>query len=204
MSNIPTPVDIYLTRQQLEAVFQSVTAQVLGLDPNQGVRCAWQTQGAPSWKITEDVAVVRAVEDDDPYNRQRTVTIMPLPLAGNPSLPDPNNVNRQTTYTRVIRCVWSIYGPHSFDNAAILKDWLFYESTRSIFAASNLYFKTDIVASRRVPEFFQGQWWEREDFAVQFNEKIVRNITINTITSAAVVVGDENGNTDATVSAQGG
>ena len=78
MSNILTPQDIYLTRQQLEAVFQAVTATILGLDLNTGVRCAWQTQGAPSWKITEDVAVVRVIEDDDPYNRQRTVQITPL------------------------------------------------------------------------------------------------------------------------------
>jgi hypothetical protein len=204
MNNIPTPQDVYLTRQQLEAIFQSVTATILGLDTNSGVRCAWQTQGAPSWKVTEDVAVVRAIEDDDPYNRQRTVQMTPLPLAGNPAAPDPLNVNQQTTYTRVIRCVWSIYGPNSFDNGQMVRDRLFDGDIRGTFAGSHLYFKTNIIAPARIPEYFQGQWWEREDFSVQFNELVVRNRTINAITNVAVTIGDQYGNTDSTVNIQGG
>ena len=82
-------------------------------------------------------------------------------------------MNQETTYTRVIRCVWSIYGPNSFDNGQTTRDRLFDGDIRGTLAASNLYPKTNVIAPVRVPEYFQGQWWEREDFSVQFNDELV-------------------------------
>ncbi len=39
----------------------------------------------------------------------------------------------------------------------------------------------------RAPELFQSQWWERVDMYADFNELIVRNITIPVINQVPVI-----------------
>ena len=189
--------DTYLTLSEIGVLFQSLTMSILGLDPTNwnaysaspstwigavpanpyyNVRLAWPTEGAPAWKITEDVVFLQCIEIDDSYNRQRETSF------------DLSNSNQATSYTRVIQVSFIIYGPNSFDNARKIKDSIFYQQNHDTLASNNLYMIPDIIAAMRSPELFEGQWWERVTMNMSFNEFIVSNTSVLSIESAVITV----------------
>lgn len=184
VSPIPPP----LTPKQTETVMQQLTIKMLGLPDNAWdlVRVGWQIQGQPTGKITDDIVYVRAIEDDDEYNRQRDVTT---------NQKTPSTLQQLTTYVRVWRVMWTLMGPNSFDRARQIKSALFTQTPHDLFAVLNvkLYLVTDISAPRRVPEFIAGQWWERVDFECQFNELVTEEVLTNAVASAEVIVETDKG-----------
>ena len=178
--------DIYLTIAQLNTLFQTLVMTMIGLDPAvstsaYAVRISWPTGGAPSWKNTEDICFLRIVEKDDEYNRQREAKF------------DAARLNQITTYTRVIEVSFVFYGPNSFDHAQTVRDQIFYQKNHDTLALQNIYLIPDIHSPKRAPELFQGNWWERTDMSMDFNELIVRNSALNSATSVAVDLYDDNG-----------
>jgi hypothetical protein len=172
--------DIYLTISQLEQIFASLTLTMLNIlfDPttqstnkNSPVRISWATDGAPAWNISDDVTFVKVLPDNDDYNKIRDMEY--TPITG-----DNANVNQAMSYTRVIRVIWTIYGPNSEDNAQEIRDQMFYQSIHDTLADNNLYMITEIDEPVRAPELYCNQWWERVDMSVRFNELVTRNITI--------------------------
>lgn len=198
MSTFPTP----LIPSTINKALQQATLSMLGLANNAYnlVRVGWQTTGQPFENVADDICYLRAVEDDDPYNRVRDVRIFPTNydegLYNEGGYDDPQAVGgftQVTTYTRVWRVSWTLYGPNSFDRARMLRSALFGQSSHDLFAGSNLYFVTDVSAPRRVPEYFNGEWWERMDFEAQFNEAVSEVEAITTVGSVEVILEDKNG-----------
>lgn len=178
--------NIYLTMKQLEALFWQSTLLMLGLDPknkdNAGkVRLSWPTQGAPAWKVDEDVVFLRITEADDEYNRQRDTVY-------DPKDKDPDNAIEKKTFTRVIQAYWICYGPNSFDRAFAIRNALFATQSRETLSGSGLYLIPDMDAPRRSPELFAGQWWERTDLSARFNEYIRLDATVPYLKSADITV----------------
>ena len=176
--------DIALSINELNIIFQTLTIQALDRDVSlpssaYAVRVSWPTTGAPAWKITEDVTFIRIIEADDKYNRQRENKFIGL---------DTDNGTNLTRYTRVMEVFWTLYGSTSFANAQAIRDRLFYQEYHDILAQSNLYLIPDIVSPVRMPELFQGQWWERVDMSMRFNELIQRGLTIPYIKSAEITI----------------
>ena len=168
---------------------QTLTLAMLDIDPASDgayskVRVDWSRGGAPAWKVTDDVCFLRCAEDDDEYNRIREVK-----LTGR----DDVSLTRTTTYTRVWRVNWILYGPNSFDHARMVRSALFGPLAHDALAASNLYFIPTPAAPVRLPELFSGNWWERTDFSARFNEAVTEVETISSIASAEIIVETERG-----------
>jgi hypothetical protein len=53
-------------------------------------------------------------------------------------------------------------------------------------AQRNVYLVHDIVPPRRLPEYFEGRWWERVDMDLRFYELIVKSVSIPIITSIPI------------------
>ena len=174
--------DIALVPTQTEALLQSATMLTLGIDPTQDplayqkVRTSWP--GPPTWAITDDVCFVRAVPEDDEYDRVRDVEVRNI---------DGASLQTTTTYTRVWRIMWVVYGPNSFDHTRLIHSGLFQDNIHDLLAASNLYFIPDPNAPQRAPENYQGQWWERVNFSARFNELVTEVSTVPSIASAEVI-----------------
>lgn len=176
--------DQFLTRKQLESLFWRVTIQMLDLDPdlpkNAGsVRNSWQTCGAPAWKIDENVTFIRIGEQDDDFNILRDTVYQGL---------DKDFAQEVTAYTRVLRVHWVIYGPDSFDNAFRIRNRLYNAQFRQPLADKQIYLIPRIAAPRRMPELFNGQWWERTDLFANFNELVRSDTTVPYLKSAEVIV----------------
>jgi hypothetical protein len=186
--------EIYLTLKQLNTIFWHQTMIALGYDPvefedsenlpaSMPVRKSWPTQGAPAWKITEDIAFIRVVEDDDPFNRLRHTEYEKI---------TDNEAIETVSQTRVLQVSWIFYGPNSFDIAFKVKNALFKSFKRPL-AALNLYLIPNIAVPRRVPEPYNGRWWERVDFSARFNELIKTEATTPYIKSATIIIKKEDG-----------
>jgi hypothetical protein len=164
----------------IEDLFQNMTAQILGLDPDSGVRISWPTEGAPAWEIDENIAFVRVTTEDRPYNRKRESKYT--------YVASPECMDHDITYTRIVSVAWLLYGPDSFDNAQLLRDAFFLQTNREELAGSNLYLIPDILEPRRVPELFGGRWWERADVTILFNEFVTMSSVAYFLKSAEIAV----------------
>lgn len=179
MPLIPPP----LTPKQVDAIMQQATLSLLGLpaDAYDKVRVGWQPQGQPVGTKDTDLAFVRCVEDDEEINRTRDVVYLQK---------DPQTVSEDTTFIRVWRVIWTLYGPNSFDNTRKIRSGLYTQQSNELFAVENvsLYAVMDIPAPRRVPEFVSGQWWERVDFECQFNELANEVYDVSAVASSNINV----------------
>ena len=179
--------DTILTLNELGELFYDLIVAMIGGSPAIDVRRSWPAGGAPAWGITDDVIFFNESEDDNPINRQRDVVV------SNRGSPYTDDLNQASAYTRYLRVGFVFYGPNSLGNSQVVRDFMFYQTHRETLAKNNIYLIPDTVAPKRAPEIFQGQWWERVDMSMNFNELVIRNLTIPAITSAEVIVYDEDG-----------
>jgi len=176
--------NIINTITELENIFQDITTQILGFDPdlptNQDkVRIAWAPEGMPTFKITDDLVFLRVVEIDSPINRLRNITYNPpATLTG----------KQVTEYTRVIEAHWTFYGPNGFERADLIRHSIFLDTYKYMFNSNNLYLITDVQAPIRTPEEFMSQWWSRTDFIATFNEYVKREDDIEYLQTADITI----------------
>jgi len=175
----------------MESVWQDTVAQSIGLnlnDPNvySLVRVGWQTLGQPGIGITDNVIFVRCEPQDTMFSRLRNSVI----TGQNPNL----SVNYTDAHTRTWNAIVTVYGPNSLDNSraivAAISDVSFFDTFLSSY---NVYINPDIEQPRRVPEVFQGEWWERVDITIEFNEQITEVFTVGTVGTVVVTTYDKNG-----------
>lgn len=178
-------VEQYLLIGDIDLLMQGVASDAIGV-PISGneIRFDWVTGGQPAFPITEDVCFIRCVEEDDEYNRIREVRRV---------FNDPKTLTQSTSYTRVWRVHWTLYGPNSFDRARQLRSALFQQNPKALLAESNLYLIPDQESPRRVPEVFASQWWERVDFSARFNELVIEVTTVPTVGEVEVLTNTQVG-----------
>lgn len=162
-----------LKLKEIEDFFQSITCQIIGLDmtkeENQSkVRITWPQNGAPSWKINEDVIFLRVTPIDDKVART-------LNIIYDTNSVDDDFLTKKTGYTRVHKIDFSLYGPNSYDNADLIRySLLDPHLLKEKLKENNLAVIPDIPMPVRVPELYNGQWWDRSDFSAMFNEGVIR------------------------------
>lgn len=148
-------------------------------EPNNTVRIEWPTDGAPSWSITQDVCFLQMTPVDDNYGHYVQTEFVPL---------DANMATVNQTYTDGVRVEWTFYGPNAFDNARLIWASLFTESVKSTLQQNNIPLVTDVPKPVRVPENYDGQWWNRATVYANFNELVIRQSTVAYLQSADIQV----------------
>jgi len=155
------------------------------------VRIGWLRQGQPGPSIDKDTAFIRCTTEDSQYSRLRD-----------------NQFSGQTgtftdVFTRTWTSHWTFYGPSSTGNCKLIQSGLIKsEFATKYLASSKLYINPSIEEPSRGPEKFQGQWWERQDMRIDFNEEITETLTVGTVKSVEVKIYNETGlETDFTVTA---
>jgi len=174
--------NIFLSKSDLESLFWNITEKCIGLDPTlqenaSKVRLSWPTDGAPGWKITDDIIFVRINDYDDPITKQRDIQSAPI---------DDNTTILSQEYTRALEISWSLYGPNSWDNSFLLKNNLYLQSIHDQMANSNIYIVPNISAPIRMPELFSAKWWEHTTMNARFYEYVKIDSTSNFITTPVI------------------
>ena len=187
--------DTILKLKDIEDLIQSLTTRMLGLDEDDPknadkVRISWPTGGAPAWGITDDVVFLRVNNSpNESITRQRETEY--LPTYTEEDLDD--DAKSIVSYTRVHTVQFLFYGPNSFDNADVIKNSLFKPEYKEELTKKNLFLILNVPDPIRFPELFNGQWWERTDFAISFNELVKRQGTVPWIKSTNIKLYTEKG-----------
>jgi hypothetical protein len=186
------------------STFHRVTSLLLGYDidnedvaiaeaqkalASKAIRKSWPTDGAPAWKVDEDITFLKLQPEDDQYNRQRTTLY-------SEKLNDNENMNETMLMTSVFKMTWSIYGPNSYINAMKIFTNIFKPAIMRELKANEMYPIPDISAPMRIPELVSSQWWERVELSIRFNTQIRLTIDVPYIKSVKITINEEKGDTE--------
>lgn len=144
---------------KLEDLFCDMAELILGKNFTKNIRISYALNGQPSWKSTEDIIFIRLFEKDDEYAKQI-----------NSSYETSGNVIKKSSRTRVWEVQIVAYGPSANENINKIKDGVFRQEVKNLLAKDNVFFVPNYPQSKRVPELFSGQWWNRWDLSLNFNE----------------------------------
>jgi hypothetical protein len=183
--------EIIKSIEQIEDIFRLVVLKIFKLDPEakenqQRVRFPWgsnlgkeDNDLAPLLKRIKDVCVISIIPREDLYNRQRHRRYEDR---------GERDLILIEEHTDVHEVTFCNYGEHAYEFARKIRDGLFDLETRRYLKNNNFALVTDVPAMRRVPEYFNNQWWNRCDITVVFNEFVRLESTVKTIESINVQV----------------
>lgn len=191
--------EIYKTLLQLNSLFQRLLLQMLGysdalaayaayeaavaagtwdaedtppLNPWAIVRVSWPTDGQPAWAVGDDRVFIQTTGSPDPYS-QPVHRIYKRILDEEGEL-DQTKADEYQGITRVNNVQFIFYGPNSFDWARLAIDRIFRQENHDTLAREHIYLIPADIVPRRIPELWAGQWYERTDLNLRFNELTVR------------------------------
>jgi len=169
---------------EFEDIMQPLIVSILGwsLTPN-NVRIGWQTEGAPAFKITDNMIFLTASPIDNRINREHNILL-------EESSPD---LLMTKGYTRIMELSVVAYGSNALLNLDKIIFGMFSDSVRASLKQNDIYLVPDVAAPRRLPELFQAQWWERADMKLQFSELLTDETNINVVRSVHVEVQNKDG-----------
>jgi hypothetical protein len=183
--------------QSIAKIFQNVVAQVFGYNlappistksdstnPFWTVRMGWQQQGQPAWTITENVCIITAYTDDDPFSR-----ISDTLLSAN----DSESLNQEMSYTQVWKMHFVCYGPNAFTNGVLIVAAMALDWVHDALAASNIYAITEWKRPDVLYENEDGQWWQRADVNLRFNEFVQLTLIVPAASGVGITLVKENG-----------
>ena len=176
--------DIYLTLSELQKIFYDLFVSMFDGSPTEcQVRWSWPTQGAPAFGISDNIAFLKIYDDASTMTVQREDV-----YSQESGLP-----NMSTGYTRTLRLDCIFYGPSSWENATIIRNKMFWQEHHDTLAQSNIYLIPRFDPPKRTPELWQGQWYDRSDLRMSFNELVVLNREVPYIEKVPVGIYNKDG-----------
>lgn len=124
------------------------------------IRWEYPAKGGPDWEIDDTIVFLKLSEMDDEYGKQNDSVYVT----------EDETVIRKRGRTRVWELFCTIYGPDACDIANQIKDGVFTDSIHRILSQSGVFLIPDMPPCRYVPELYDGQWWNRYDVTLHFNE----------------------------------
>ena len=176
--------NIVLKLKDIEDLFQNIILLMLSLDPalpeNQDiVRISWPPAGAPGWKISQDRIFLKVTLEDDDYDK-----LVDTDYVYSTS----STANQIMSGTNVIAVNIVAYGPNSFDNMNIIRNSFNIETYKNKLKAKNIYRVINTKIPMRIPELYNGQWWDRSDLTIHFNSVVSFGNIVNYINSASAII----------------
>lgn len=140
------------------------------------IRRMYQQTGAPDFTITDNVAFLNLIPRRDEYGQERN--------AYNATIG--GTVIRQSMRTRVWDLIVTAYGPRSFDIVTALQDGVFSLEIKKLLEPCEVYLVPYLESPVNANEIFAGQWWQRWDLTLTFNEKYVPTEEVGHIESVSI------------------
>lgn len=169
----------FRTIKEFENLLQPIIVAILGWQatPN-NVRIGWIQTGQPAFKITDNVVFITASPVDAEISRHHDSVME----EGSP------DIETTITFTRVMALDVVAYGSDALDNLTVIRYGMYRATSRNTLADENIYFIPNAPEPRRVPESFAGQWWERGDMKLTFNELMTEIENENAVYSAEIEI----------------
>lgn len=148
----------------LRALFWQMSANILTelvSDPDKFIRRSFPTEGAPDWKITDDIVFLNISLRDDQYGRQWDSVYRT----------ENGTVFRNMKRTRIWDLDAKCYGPKAFNLATALHDGVFSQAAKDLINPQGVFLVPYMDRCIQANEIFAGRWWERWDVRLTFNEE---------------------------------
>lgn len=169
----------FRTIKEFEDLLQPVIVSILGWQAQSNdVRIGWIQTGQPAFKITDNVIFITASPVDSEISRHHDSVME----EGSP------DIETTTTFTRVMALDVVAYGDEALDNLTKIRYGMYRINARNTLADADIYFIPNAPEPRRVPELFAGQWWERGDMKLTFNELMTEIENENAVYSAEIEI----------------
>lgn len=149
---------------------------IITTEPDKWIRKMYPTGGSPDWTINDNVVFLNANIRDDEYGKQRDSIYKT----------QQGTVMRHAARTRVWDLRVIAYGPDAFAMTQAMKDGVFLPEVQMLLTRKNIFLVPLMPAPMQSPEIFAGQWWNRWDITMTFNEKYVSVEDVGAIESVHI------------------
>lgn len=148
---------------QVENLMRNIVLEILQDSIHPAcVRLTYGADGQPGFKHHETVVFIRLMEREDDISIQRDVVYSYDNIA--------DTVLKQVARTRVWESAFNVYGPNAHKIINQIKDGVLLQRVKRLTNQNNLFLIPRLAIPKRVPELFSGQWWNRWDLALTWNE----------------------------------
>ncbi len=164
---------------ELESVFWAELMDLLGYDTSvtpPPVRRSWPADGAPDWRITDNVVFMQISEAGNAY-MQAVDSV--LEEAGQDLV-----LHRAGTRTLQLKLI--AYGPDCYESLLAVRMAL--AGGRPELRKQKIYPVGAADSVQYVPELFQGRWWKRADLSMTFNCLMVFDTPVKAIEQVEVTI----------------
>ena len=152
---------------------------MLGLNPllpatQSKVRSTWTQPGQPGFLITDDIVFYKVITGGDKYDQQVYV--------------EQGTTLYNANYTRVITLVMTAYGPSAPDNLERIRTCFIAGFGTLNLKKARIFPVINPSNVVRMPELFEGQFWERADFSIIMYAEENTSLDIPEIVSTEITV----------------
>lgn len=164
-----------MTYDDLMDLFQSTATTILATNilnpdatpiitnPDKFIRKQYPRKGAPDWKITDNIVFLNPSEQPDEYGR--------MPQTEYQS--ENGTVMAYRTRTRVWQVLFTAYGPKAYEMSNQLRDGYISEVITRTLELSKVFLIPAWPNCVQANEQWAGQWWQRFDLTLSFNEEYI-------------------------------
>jgi hypothetical protein len=153
---------------EVKSVFWNMTAKALKgkisekmtEHPERWIRKMYPKNGAPDWKVDDNIVFLNLDQRDDDYAKQRDSIYKS----------EQGTIMRHAMRTRVWDLTVNAYGPRAYEMTAAMQDGVFLQSVKRYLAQYGIYLVPYMQPQVQSSEIFAGQWWERWNITLTFNE----------------------------------
>lgn len=153
------------TLADLKSIFWNMSkmclADIITEDQDRWIRKMYPKNGAPDWKVDDNIVFLNLDSRDDDYGKQWDTVYRNAP----------GTMLKKSRRTRVWDLSAVAYGPKAFEMATAMQDGVYRETVRAYLAKHNIYVVTYLQQPVQSNEIFAGQWWERWNVTLTFNER---------------------------------
>ena len=174
-----------LSPDNVVQILQPIVCSLLGINPPNYylVRVEWPETGQPAWKVNEDIAFLRCVDDNADYSQRRDQQKIVV-----------NGVTmEEITYVTAWRAFFDFYGPNCYLRASNLITGMMLQIGRNALETAGLYINPQIPRPQYLKEPRNGKWWPRASFSVLFTYLVTNRVAVETALSGEVLVYDSEG-----------
>lgn len=156
-----------MTKKELENAIQEAVSMILNINDNKTIRFGWgssqETGSAPFFSRNSNVVVIFDTIVDDQISRYRDISY---------EIEDGDTLSHVDTHIDVHEFLFVCYGPESFNWARDIRNSINMPNISEHLRKNNLFLIPDTPAVQVVPELVDGEWWDRTDLKIRFNEKV--------------------------------
>lgn len=153
------------TLAEVKSAFWNMTKMclkdIITEDHDRWIRKMYPKNGAPDWQNGDNIVFLNASLRDDDYAKQWDSIYKT----------EQGTVMKHSRRTRVWDLEVNAYGERAFDMATAMQDGVYLQTTKMYLAQKGIYLVPFMQYPVQANEIFAGQWWERWNITLTFNEE---------------------------------